>query len=130
MVFLDKSFVSPYLTNLYSEHFDRRTLPRRPTVTAPYAITISDLESIFPHTDQHDLTDIIDDYYRHNKTPKGTMAFGSFRYANIPMLKDEPRGKDLVDERFKRFSDDLISNTFEQRDSDSRTSWNDEPLRS
>ena len=68
IVFLDKSFTSPYLGTLYREHFDRTTLKRRPTTTPPYAITISDLENILPYTHRHDLTDIIDEYYRCNRS--------------------------------------------------------------
>jgi len=114
IVFLDKSFVSPYLTNLYVEHFDRKHFPRHPIITAPYAITISDLESVLPHTHRHDLADIIDDYYRHNRTRKGAIAFGSFRYGNIPLLKNEDPGKDPIDERFQRFCEEMITNTFPQ----------------
>ena len=112
LVFLDKSFTSPYLGTLYREHFDRTTLKRRPTTTPPYAITISDLESILPYTHLHDLTDIIDEYYRCNRTADGAVAFGRFAHANIPLLRDTPRGKDVVRERFGQFCDDLINNTF------------------
>ena len=112
IVFLDKSFTSPYLGTLYREHFDRTTLKRRPTTTAPYAITVSDLESILPYTHRHDLTEIIDEYYRFNRTADGGVAFGRFANAKIPLLRNTPRGKDAVRERFRQFNDDLINNTF------------------
>jgi hypothetical protein len=72
IVFLDKSFTSPYLGTLYRKHFDRTTLKRKPTITAPYAITIADLESILPYTHRHDLSEIIDEYYRCNRTADGS----------------------------------------------------------
>jgi hypothetical protein len=112
IVFMDKSFTSPYLGTLYREHFDRTTLRRKPTTTPPYSVTMSDLESILPYTHRHDLTDIIDEYYRCNRTNDGGVAFGRFAYANVPLLRDTPRGRDVVRERFRRFYDDLISNTF------------------
>jgi hypothetical protein len=114
IAFLDKGFVSPYLANLYREHFDRTTLRRRPTTTAPYAITISDLEDVLPHTHKHDLTDIIDNYYRNNRAPAGTTAFGRLSDAKIPLLKNSTRGKDIVRERWHQFHDELILNTFPQ----------------
>ena len=112
IVFLDRSFVSPYLGTLYREHFDRSQLKRRPTTTAPYAITISDLESVLPHTANFGVTEIIDDYYRHNRTPAGTLAFGRLADGKIPLLQNQPRGKDVVRERFEQFHNDLISNMF------------------
>ena len=112
IVFLDKSFTSPYLGTLYRDHFDRTTFKRRPVTTAPYAITISDLENILPYTHRHALADIFDEYYRCNRLADGTGALGRFAYANVPLLRDTPRGRDVVRERFKQFHNDLISNTF------------------
>ena len=93
IVFLDRSFTSPYLINLYRERFDRTTLKKRPTTTAPYAITISDLEHILPYSHEHGICDIMDDYYRHNRTPAGTLAFGSFSHANIPLCREHRGGR-------------------------------------
>jgi hypothetical protein len=112
IAFLDRSFTSPYLINLYRERFDRTTLKKRPTTTAPYAITISDLENILPYSHEHGIGDIMDDYYKHNRTPTGTLAFGSFSYANIPLLRRASRGKDVVLERFHQFNSDLERRTF------------------
>lgn len=112
IVFLDKSFVSPHLATLYREHFDWANLKRRPKTTAPYAITISDLERVLPHTDQNDLTEIIDEFYRYNRTPAGTLAFGRLSDSHIPMLQNKPVGRDVVRERFAQFNSDLISNMF------------------
>jgi hypothetical protein len=112
IVFLDKSFTGPFLGTLYREHFDRTNLRRRPATTAPYAITISDLEAVLPYTHRHDLADIIDEYYRCNRNADGSVAFGRFAYSNIPLLRNTPRGTDVVRERFTQFGEDLINNTF------------------
>jgi hypothetical protein len=76
------------------------------------AITVGDLESVLKTTHLHDLTDILDQYYSHHRTASGTVAFGRMAYANIPLLKDAERGRDIVCERFKRFNEDLIANIF------------------
>ena len=112
LVFLDKSFTSPYLSRLYRESFDRTTLRKRPKTTSPVAITVGDLESVLPTTHLHDLSDILDEYYSHNRAVDGTVAFGRMAYANIPLLKDAERGRDIVRERFKQFNEDLIANIF------------------
>jgi hypothetical protein len=114
IVFMDRGFTSPYLGTLYQEHFDRTMFPRKPVTTAPYAITLADLESVLPYTHHHDLTEIIDDYHRNNRTAAGTMALGRFAYSNIPLLRNKARGRDIVHDRFAQFHDDLISNVFPQ----------------
>jgi hypothetical protein len=112
IVFLDKSFVSPYLPALYRDGFDRNTLRRRPLTTSPFVITVADLEGMLPCTHAHDVADILDDYYHCNRTASGEIAFGRLADAHIPLLRDVQRGRDLVRERFSRFNDDLISNIF------------------
>lgn len=59
IVFLDKSFTSPYFSTLYRDNFDRTTLRRKPIVTTPFAVTVGDLESVLPSTHEHDLSDIL-----------------------------------------------------------------------
>jgi len=112
IVFLDKSFTSPYLGPLYKQHFDRARFKRKPLTTPPYAITVSDFESVLTRTHKHKLTDIIEDYYRHNRTNDGTVAFGRFAYSNVPLLKETPPGIDIVRKRFSQFHDELIANVF------------------
>ncbi len=112
IVFLDKSFTSPYLGPLYKQHFDRARFKRRPLTTPPYAITVSDFESILTRTYKHTLTDIVEDHHRHNRTNDGTVAFGRFAYSKVPLLKGTPAGIDIVRERFSQFHDDLIANVF------------------
>lgn len=113
IAFLDESFLSPYCVRLYRKHFDRDSLARRPRVLAPYAISIRDLEDILPHTPRHNLADIFDEYYQHNRVGGGNLAFGSFRYANVPKLRGDPKVHSPIEERFKQFHDDLISNMFD-----------------
>jgi hypothetical protein len=112
MVFLDKSFVSPYLSNLYRDAFDRGSLRRRPLVTSPFAITVADLEGVLPCTHAHGVADIFDEYYRCNRTASGGVVFGRLADANIPLLRDIERGPDVLRERFGRFNDDLINDIF------------------
>ena len=108
LVFLDKSFTSPYLSTLYREGFDRATLGRRPLVTSPFAITVADLEGILPCTQAHGVAEILEEYYRCNRTASGDITFGRLADANIPLLRNVERGRDIVRERFARFNDDLI----------------------
>ncbi len=112
IAFLDEGFLSPYCVRLYRNYFNKQVLKRRPTVIAPYAISMRDLEDILPHTKRHNVTEIFDEYHRHNRVSGGSLAFGNFRYANVPMLLGDPKGKDLVEERFKQFEEDFISNLF------------------
>lgn len=112
LVFLDKSFTSPYLSTLYREGFDRATLGRRPLVTSPFAITVADLEGILPCTQAHGVAEILEEYYRCNRTASGDITFGRLADANIPLLRNVERGRDIVRERFARFNDDLIKNIF------------------
>jgi hypothetical protein len=112
LVFLDKSFTSPYLSTLYRNGFDRKALRKRPKTTSPIAITVRDIESILPMTHAHDLSDILDDYYRRNRTADGMPTFGRMVYANIPILRNVERGHDIVRERWKRFNEELIANIF------------------
>jgi hypothetical protein len=112
IVFLDKSFTSPYFSTLYRDNFDRTTLRRKPIVTSPFAVTVGDLESVFPSTHEHDLSDILDEYYRCKRTTDGSIAFGRLAYADIPLLRNAERGRDIVRERFNQFNDELIANVF------------------
>jgi hypothetical protein len=100
LVFLDKSFTSPYLSTLYREGFDRTTLGRRPLVTSPFAITVADLKGILPCTNAHGVADILDDYYRHNRTASGDITFGRLADSNILLLRNIGRDRDAVRERF------------------------------
>lgn len=112
IVFLDKGFTSPYLSTLYREAFDRASLRRRPLVTSPFAITVADLEGILPCTHVHGVADILDEYYRCNRTASGGVVFGRLADANIPLLKNIERGPDILRERFSQFNDELINNVF------------------
>jgi hypothetical protein len=112
LVFLDKSFTSPYLSTLYRESFDRTALRRKPKTTSPMAVTLRDLESVLPMTHLHDLSDILDEYYHHNRAADGQIAFSRMAYANIPMLRNAERGYDVLRDRFNQFNEDLIANIF------------------
>ena len=94
IVFLDKSFTSPYFSILYRDNFDRTTLRRKPIVTSPFAVTVGDLESVLPSTHERDLSDILDEYYRCNRTTEGAIAFGRLACADIPLLR-MPTGKGI-----------------------------------
>jgi hypothetical protein len=56
----------------------------RPIVTSPFAITVSDLESVLPSTHLRDLSEILDEYHRCNRTTGGGVALGRLAYADIP----------------------------------------------
>jgi hypothetical protein len=114
LVFLDESFVGPYLPHLYREAFDARTLKPRggPTITTLFAITLDDLQHVLPHTHRHQLADIFDDYYHHNRTQTGDLAFGSLTHAVIPVLQGTQPGNDPVRERFEQFAADLQRHAF------------------
>jgi hypothetical protein len=104
LVFLDRSFTSPYLHELYNEHFDRDTL-RRPTkrvITPLSALTIDDLENSLPYTNEHSMTEILDSYWQRNRN-----APPHQRQFRVPILDGKKPGKDVARERLKRFGDDF-----------------------
>lgn len=128
LVFLDRSFTSPYLSALYRDSFDRTSLLRRPKTTSPLAITVRDLESLLPMTHLHDLSDILDEYYRHNRTADGMIAFGRMSYAKIPLLRNAARGRDIVRERFEQFNEEMIANIFPPGKGNDHSDPRSEPL--
>ena len=114
LVFLDDSFVGPYLPWLYRDAFDARGLKRRggPRITTLHAITLDDLENVLPHTHHFPLADIFDDYYQHNRTENGGFAYGRMSHAVIPLLQKQEPGYDPVRDRFLRFGDEVAARAF------------------
>jgi hypothetical protein len=109
LVFLDHAFTSPYLNVLYNEHFNSADLHwrYRRTITPLFSITIDDLENALPYTNQHELRDILESYYRANKRMHGTLS-----HSRVPLLKDATPGTDVVRERFHQFADGLEQRFF------------------
>jgi hypothetical protein len=112
LVFVDRSFVSPYLPALYQERFVRRSLRDQPKVAAPYSISLGEFEDVLPFTLAHNLSDMFDSYFQHKRRLSGVFAFPRFSRPNIPLLYKAVRGTDLVEERLGRFHNELIRNTF------------------
>ena len=104
LVFLDRSFTSPYLHELYNEHFDRNTLrfPTKRVITPLSALTIDDLENSLPYTHEHSMTKILDSCWRHNRNIPP-----EHRQFRVPLLNDKDPGTDVARERLKRFTDDF-----------------------
>ncbi len=115
VVFVDRSFVSPYLPKLYQEHFDRKCFKNRPKIVAPYAISLGEFEDVLPFTHKHSLADMFDSYFSYTRHRDGVFAFPRFARPEIPLLHKTVRSVDLVEERFARFNDDLIRSTFSTR---------------
>jgi len=109
LVFLDHSFVAPYMNRLYNECFDSPDLRRqyRRVITPLFSITIEDLENVLPHTHRQELSAILDSYYRANKN-----MYGGLSHSSVPLLLAQQPGRDIVRERFHRFADDLERRLF------------------
>ena len=101
---LGRSFTSPYLHELYNEHFDRNTLrrPAKRVITPLSALTIDDLENSLPYTNQYSLSEILDSYWRRNRDVPP-----EHRQFRVPILDDKAPGKDIARERLRRFGDDF-----------------------
>lgn len=104
LVFLDHSFTSPYLPQFYNEHFNRDTLLRAPkrVITPVCALTIDDLENALPYTHEHNLADILDSCWHHNKN-----RAPEHRQFQVPILGGKQPGKDVVRERLNTFGQDF-----------------------
>lgn len=109
LVFLDHSFVSPYMNRLYNEHFDSSSLRRRyrRVVTPLFSLTLEDLENVLPHTHRHQMSAILDSYYHANKN-----MYGALSHSSVPLISGEQPGNDVVRKRFHRFADDLERRLF------------------
>jgi len=104
LVFLDRSFTSPYLHELYNEHFDRSALRGSPNrvITPLSALTLDDLENCLPYTNEHSMTEILDSYWLRNRNVSPEQ-----RQFRVPILDDKKPGKDVARARLNRFSDDF-----------------------
>jgi hypothetical protein len=109
LVFLDHSFTSPYLHQLYNEHFDRDALRRRPkrTITPVYSLTLDDLENSLPYTDKFSFSEILDSYWRNNRDRPAER-----RQFQVPILDGKQPGKNVVRERFNKFGHDFHNTRF------------------
>lgn len=105
LVFLDHTFTSPYLHEVYNEHFDRNRLRRTPkrTITPLVALTINDLENCLPYTHEHALSTMLDSYsdYNRGRAPQ-------HRQFRIPILDGKQPGRDIMRERLNAFGQHVI----------------------
>jgi hypothetical protein len=109
LVCLDNTVGIPYVGHYFNQHFDGYSLRRMSSkrVTPVFTLSISDLENMLGYLDRFRLGDILESYYRNNKSMLTAISRSS-----VPLLSNAKSGKNPVRERFLEFGRNMEKNLF------------------
>lgn len=119
MVCLESTMVTPYLGKYLNERFVD-IYPRekfRQLITPIFTLEMADVENLLGYLQSFLLSDIFESYYSNNKT-----MLTSLSSSNVPLLKNVNPQRNIVMDSFKKFSDAMAADLFDENLGDSEDS--------
>ena len=109
LVCLDRTLLSFYMNKYLNQWFPGHELRKKykKAVTPVFTVGISELERLLPYLHEISFSGVLESYYRTNPT-----MLSSLSSSDVPILKNAKRGKDLLGEKFSKFTDEMLTMFF------------------